>query len=97
MIPHQFLVGLAENYTLDSHWQRIGTELNITRYYKNLDCYYIDFSNDDITHDLSEESTLALIRSDPNVDRVSPNEIFLMDTDVTDHIFYGSREEVSQS
>lgn len=94
MIPHQFLAW--EDYSLGSHWQRIGSELNITRYYKNIGCYYIDFSYIS-TDDLSEDSTLALIRSDPNVESVSPNMQFRMEMAVIQNVTSGTRDQVRWS
>jgi hypothetical protein len=88
---------LAENYTLDAHWQHIGAELNITRYLNRIGCYYIDFSNDTIIHDLSENSTLALIRSDPNIDHVAPNKRYRLVTSTTHNTTSGARDQVSWS
>ncbi|KAH0372176.1 hypothetical protein KCU65_g1280, partial [Aureobasidium melanogenum] len=74
-----FTVCLNENYTLMSHFKYIGKELNITRYLEIIDCYDIDFRNITTTHDLSEEATLDLIRSDPNVHSVGHEFAFSLD------------------
>lgn len=79
MIPHEWSVSLAENHTLESHWQFLGKELNISAYHNLTNVYHIDFYNTTRTHDLSEETILDLIRSDPNVQVVSPNEAFSLD------------------
>lgn len=90
------MVWLADDYTLDSHWQRIGVELNITYYLKNIGCYFIVFDDDTIVHNLSEESTLALIRSDPNVDNISRSITFKMEMGVVHGASSKTKEEVSQ-
>lgn len=79
MIPHEFTVCLDRNYTLESHFEHIGKELNISRYLEFIDCYRIDFHNTTRTHDLSEEAILDLIRSDPQVHSISPNIAFSLD------------------
>ncbi|CAD0088452.1 unnamed protein product [Aureobasidium mustum] len=71
VIPHEFVVCLDEGYPLQSHFEYIGKQLNISRYIENLDCYDIDFHNTTTTHDLSEQAVLDLIRSDPQVYSVS--------------------------
>jgi len=89
------MVWLADDYTLDSHWRRIGVELNITYYLKNIGCYFIVFDDDTIIHNLSEESTLALIRSDPNVDNISRSISFQMEMGVLHEGPSRPRDEVS--
>ncbi|KAG9745533.1 hypothetical protein KCU73_g7849, partial [Aureobasidium melanogenum] len=79
IVPHEFSVCLNRNYTLKSHFEYIGKELNISRYLEIIDCYEIEFHNTTRTHDLSEESILDLIRSDPNVHSVAPEIAFSYD------------------
>ncbi|KAG9652572.1 hypothetical protein KCU95_g13169, partial [Aureobasidium melanogenum] len=79
IVPHEFIVCLNRNYTLKSHFEYIGKELNISHYLEIIDCYEIDFHNTTRTHDLSEESILDLIRSDPNVYSVAPEFAFSFD------------------
>ncbi|KAG9533714.1 hypothetical protein KCU93_g235, partial [Aureobasidium melanogenum] len=76
VVPHEFFVCLDRNYTLESHFKYIGKELNISSYVEIIDCYAIDFHNTTRTHDLSEESILDLIRSDPQVHSISPEMAF---------------------
>ncbi|KAG9580124.1 hypothetical protein KCU77_g12231, partial [Aureobasidium melanogenum] len=76
VIPHEFSVLLAENHTLASHFEYMGKELNISSYHKLTNVYDIDFYNTTRTRDLSEETILDSIRSDPNVDSVEPNMVF---------------------
>ncbi|KAG9954271.1 hypothetical protein KCU85_g672, partial [Aureobasidium melanogenum] len=75
-IPHEFPVILVENHTLASHFQHVGKVLNIFSHHEITNVYHIDFHNTTRTHDLSEETILDLIRSDPNVDGVEPNMVF---------------------
>ena len=73
-VPLEWIIGLADDYTLREHLEFVGRELPLNRLRTGLDdsYYSVRFRDEE-----QERELLLLIRRDPHVVKVSPNRAMI--------------------